>query len=444
MGKYENLTKRFPQFIYKKYEVRKKGKNLWIFYFFQIPKEFHFKTKILIKDIPDFKINDPLLKNLIFRLGLIEMLNYWKLTCSPIILVEAGSLSRGEVRFWKKVILNGMGQYFYENKINFTKRNFLKIRTKINDKNFSLKKLTPIFFGKTQKILVPLGGGKDSLVVLEMLKKKHFENLGLFLFNPKEHQIKIAKLSKVKEKIIAERKLDPLLLKLNQKGFLNGHVPFSAFLAFLAVILAYIFRYKKIAFAWEKSANIPNLKYRGKWINHQWSKSLEFEKLLNRYLEKFCLKGIKVFSPIRKMSDLKIAEEFAKLSQYHQYFISCNQVFKIKYRKKSWCGKCPKCLFVFASLYPFVGEKVIKIFKKNLFEDKKLLPLMLQLIGKKKFKPFECVGTVKESYLAFKMSVEKFKERKEKLPFLLKYFEKINCQQRFNRCEPLGIQPNRQ
>jgi hypothetical protein len=110
-------------------------------------------------------------------------------------------------------------------------------------------------------------------------------------------------------------------------------------------------------------------------------------------------------------------------------FLSCNEAQKTdsgaKTPTQKWCGKCPKCLFVFATLYLFVEEKIlIKIFHKNLFNDQKLLPIMQELIGEKKFKPFECVGTKKESIIAFYLSWQKKKNNREELPFLLKWFEK--------------------
>ena len=52
---------------------------------------------------------------------------------------------------------------------------------------------------------------------------------------------------------------------------------------------------------------------------------------------------------------------------------------------------------------------------------------MLELIGERKFKPFECVGTKKESLVVFYLSWEKSQEHfsvYEELPYLLKYFEK--------------------
>jgi hypothetical protein len=63
----------------------------------------------------------------------------------------------------------------------------------------------------------------------------------------------------------------------------------------------------------------------------------------------------------------------------------------------------------------------VKIFGQNLFNKKNLLPIMRELIGQRKFKPFECVGTKKESLIAFYLSWKK--GRGVVRPFLLKYFQ---------------------
>jgi hypothetical protein len=45
-----------------------------------------------------------------------------------------------------------------------------------------------------------------------------------------------------------------------------------------------------------------------------------------------------------------------------------------------------------------------------------------RLTGEKGFKPFECVGTPKETKLAIELSLKKIKEEGEKLPVLLQKY----------------------
>ena len=426
MNKVKKLQKKYPEFIYQDYAYRFKDADLQIWLYFLIKPDLRFKTEIIIKNIALKRfqiINKSDLENLIFHLGLIEMLNYWKLTCSPVINIKAGSLDNAQKNFLKKLIINGMGQYFYENKIDFTQKNFLQIKHAKYIKKLQKSKT----FLNPKKTLIPIGGGKDSIIVLEKLKNNN-NDLGAITLNPQKSQKEIIKISGIKENIFAFREIDSLLIKLNKKGFLNGHVPFSAFLSVLSLTIALLFDYKNIAFAWEKSASEPNLKYKNKPINHQWSKSLKWEKLIQNYSKNHVLENINIWSPLRNLSELEIAQKFSQLKKYHKYFLSCNNAYKKGVKNPKWCGKCPKCLFVFASLNPFMQEKeLIKIFNKNLFQDKKLVPLMKELTGKSKHKPFECVGRTKENNKVFKLCVKRFKNLypNQKLPLILKNFTKI-------------------
>jgi 7-cyano-7-deazaguanine synthase in queuosine biosynthesis len=426
--KSEILRRKYPKFIYNSFDFKFKKKGLEICFDFKIEPDIQFSPKVLIEGINEKEIKrvgERALKNLIFNLGMIEALSYWKATCSPKIEILAGNLNKEQIRWWKDLIFKGMGQFFFENKINFTQPNFLKIiaGNKFDDRPKS-------FQGKLNenKILVPVGGGKDSVVTIEYLKKLK-KDLILFCLNPNENQKKIIEISGIRKKVFVKREIDKKLLELNQRGFLNGHTPFTAYLCFLSVLVAVLRGCKFIAFSNEKSSNEGNVKYLGKIINHQYSKSEEFEKKFRFYSKKYLAKNVECFSLLRNLYELEISALFSQFPQYFNTFLSCNVAFQTKSGTKKpikkWCGECPKCLFVFTSLYPFIGERVIKIFGKNLFEDKKLLPLMLQLIGKKKFKPFECVGIKKESFLAFKLSLERWKRENKKLPFLLKKFSEI-------------------
>jgi len=318
-----------------------------------------------------------------------------------------------------------MGQFFYENKIDFTKSGFLKITSDFPKPASSLKSKR---YKLKDRALVPLGGGKDSIVTLNLLNETG-KQTRVFSLNP-THSIKnIIKIKKEKSPIIVERKIDPLLFKLNQEGYLNGHTPFSAYLAFIIVLCAVLFDFKYVVFSQERSSNEGNLKYHGKIINHQYSKSFEFERKFRQYLEKYLARGLYFFSFLRPLYEIQIAKLFSYYPQYFSVFLSCNEAQKThsgtKKPTQKWCGQCSKCLFIFTTLYPFVEEKaLIKIFRKNLFEDQNLLLLMQELIGIKNFKPFECVGTKKESKVAFYLAWKKKKSDGGELPFLLNWFEK--------------------
>ncbi|MDP2930006.1 MAG: hypothetical protein Q8N56_00120 [bacterium] len=401
-----NLRKKYPLFVYKDYCYAISGKNLEIFFDFRIPPDFIFQPKIVIKNVPLArikKIGERVLNNFIFNLGLIEMFSYWKATCSPEIVIEAGFLDQAQIHWWQDLLIRGMGQYFFENKIDFRAKEFVVIENSRNnpdEKSLTVKNLP----GLKNWFLVPVGGGKDSAIVLEMLKKAKKE-VCCFGLNPSQAAKKIMAIFGGKNPVIVERKIDPKLFELNHKGFLNGHTPFSAYLAFLSTFCAALFGYKYIALANERSAEEGNVRYMGEEINHQYSKSFEFEQKFRAYCQKYLAKNIEYFSLLRPLYELQIAKMFSRYPKYFKAFLSCNQAQATKSGRQKptgkWCGQCPKCLFVFICLYPFLDKKkIIEIFHKNLFEDKKLLAIMEQLTGKRGFKPFECVGTARETRAA--------------------------------------------
>jgi UDP-N-acetyl-alpha-D-muramoyl-L-alanyl-L-glutamate epimerase len=426
------LQKKYPKFVYESFEYKTANNDLEIIFSFvlrsfmrrRIFSDIKFQPKIIIENIDKQKlasIKKSVLNNLIFHLGLIEIPSYWKTTCSPEIEIQAGYLKKKQINWWKKLIIDGLGQFYYENKIDWRIKNFLKITS-------SRKKIGQPYLEKLKdRYLVPFAGGRDSIVTLEELKKAGAE-ISLFTINPIEKIQKTVEVSGVKKQIIIRRIIDKKLLELNKKGFLNGHTPFTSVLSFISLLCAVLFDYKNIAFSNEKSSNEGNVKYLGKTINHQWAKSSAFEKMFSDYAKEYLAKEINYFSYIRKYGELEISQMLAKYPQYFPVFSSCNAGMKIakessasakSYGETRWCGNCPKCLFVYLSLYPFLTEKDrLLIFGQDIFENKNLLPVMKNLLGKNNTKPFECVGTKQETQKAFDLCFKKAKKF-GKIPFLL-------------------------
>lgn len=422
------LRKKYPKFVYRKYSYKIQKGNLKISFVFEIPPDIRFKPEITVKNVKRKLFAKRLTKkafdNLIFHLGLIEIPSYWKITCSPIIDIQAGFLNSKQVKWWKDLFLKGMGQFFYENKIDWRLKSFLVIKNQAKKNNFSV-------FGKKLKnrYLIPFAGGRDSIFTLENLKNK--KETALFLVNPNEQIRKVAEITGVAEKITVKRKIDKKLLELNEKGFLNGHTPFTALLSFLSVFCGVLFNYKNIVFSNEKSADEGNVNFLGRKINHQWAKSSEFEKMFRIYSKKYLAKKINYFSYLRKYGELEISKELIKYPQYFPFFSSCNASMKVGAKPIRWCGNCPKCLFVYASFYPFLDkDQLFKIFGNDFFKNRSLLPIMKSLTEKKKIKPFECVGTKKENQKAFYLSFKKA-QKIGKIPYLLKKLKR-NLKKKIN------------
>lgn len=374
----------YPEFIYEKYSWRVEGNNLVINFNFSIPPKIGFKPSLVIKNIPKERF-DQIDKNVfdqfVFNLGLVEIPSYWKSTCSPKIVVNAGYLDKYQLNWWKDLILNGMGQFFYENDIDFTSKDFISIKSTGKKVNF-----VPVA-AKGEGVLIPVGGGKDSVVTLELLMKTL--KIGTFVINPTKASLDVIRESGTKEVVEVERIIDGRLLKLNSRGFLNGHTPFSAVVAFLSTFSAFLFAYKDVALSNERSSDEENLTYLNRKINHQYSKTFDFENKFREYSKRY-LSGVNYFSFLRPLYEIQIAKIFSEMDKYFGLIKSCN----VGQKTNTWCGNCPKCLSTYILLLPFLGKDRLKqIFREDLLIKQELKPILKSLISKDEVKPFECVGT---------------------------------------------------
>lgn len=407
MNKYNELRNEYDTFIYDSYEIEELENTTKITYNFIVPSLTQYKPTLEVKK---FKI-DSFTKNLIFHIGLVELVSYWKATCSKNVIIKAGYINKEQIEFFKKLYFYGLGELFYTNGITPNYDDFINIKCELKEQNIEI----PNYVGNGN--LIPIGGGKDSNVTLEIMKSDFEDNL-CFIINPKQVTLSCAQTAGYSnEKIVTvKRTIDKNLIELNKQGFINGHTPFSALVAFLSYFNAYITGKKYILLSNESSANESNVD--GTKINHQYSKTYEFECDFNEYTKKYFKIDIKYFSLLRPLSEYQIAMLFSNYEKYHEIFKSCN--VGSKKEPWHWCCSCPKCLFVYIILSPFLyKEKLIRIFGEDLFEKEDLLDTFIELTGYGKTKPFECVGTYEEVRYAITKTISKL----DKQPYLLKYYK---------------------
>ncbi len=352
--------------------------------------------------------NHAALEASLFALHLIGGISYYK-TCLPnTIIVRSGTLSRDQAEWWNTVYTNGLGEFFFRNKID--SRNLISfpwVEGSKETKDTCTSKQSPKHH--TSRCLVPIGGGKDSIVTVELLKKAGFP---VTLFRMEPHPI-IDALATVAElpMLTAKRTLDPLLFQLNADGAYNGHIPISAYLSLVTVTLSILHGFDAVVMSNERSANAGNVEYLGSTINHQWSKSLEFESLFQQYCSQFITKSLNHFSLLRPLSELHIGRMFSLFPQYFPFATSCNTNWKILKTDASterWCRHCPKCAFVFAVMAAFLPKSALQeMFGSILFDDASLIPLYRELLNIEGFKPFECVGTPQETLAALVLAHER-------------------------------------
>lgn len=405
MKLFKTLRKENPEFIYDSFSFELEGNSLKVKFRFVQSENIIYEPETIFENCPADFILQKGTEAAVFNLGMIELISYYKACCSPIIVIKAGKLNAEQISFWKKIYFNGLGEFLYKNGIDTDSQSLFDIIS-AGDKVYPPSNLT-----LNDSSLIPVGGGKDSVVTLELFK--HTDSLP-FILNARKASVLSVKNSGYEKYFHAVRKIDPLLLELNRQGYLNGHTPFSALLAFNSSIAAIINKKKNIVLSNENSANEGNVRFSGIEINHQYSKSFEAEKDLHVYISKYIHPSLNYFSFLRPLHELKIAKLFSRFKDHYFSFRSCNAGSK----ENIWCKKCPKCLFTFIILSPFVDrDDLIKIFGGDLFSDSSLEKTFLELCGFEGIKPFECVGTAAEVRAALGKTASLFE--KENIPNLL-------------------------
>jgi hypothetical protein len=224
----------------------------------------------------------------------------------------------------------------------------------------------------------------------------------LFAVNPKRPNLDCAQASGL-PLISVNRHIDPKLFELNDAGALNGHVPITAIVSLLAVAGAFIHGYDNVVLSNERSANEGNVIHEGLAVNHQYSKTAEFEGDLRDYISAHVSSELTYFSLLRPLSELHIARLLAKTERYDQSFTSCNRTFRIRQADNAtqWCRNCPKCRFTFLALATVMPPTRLQaIFGGNLLDDASQIPGYEELVGLSGHKPWECVGEIAESGVA--------------------------------------------
>lgn len=331
-------------------------------------------------------------------------ISYYKLFCAPAFKTSA-VFTEEQASFWNTIYTKGLSEFLYRNAISHT--SIAQFSASTHEGQW--QRTSHAVAVDPRKILTGIGGGKDSIVSLELLRD--FDQKGFIVETGKANHIahQVCEVAEIPYVRVA-RTLDPQLVA-GIEGSYGGHVPISAVYAFLGILEAALQGSKHVVVSNEYSSNFGNLMHEGNEVNHQWSKSSEFETLFQKYVREYLTPSIRYFSLLRPFYELRIVEMFTQLGKkYFEVFSSCNRNFAHAHEEGAslWCGECPKCAFGFLMLSAFLPkEEVVHIFKKDMFEDAHLLPLYKDILGLGDMKPFDCVGTFDESQAALLLASEK-------------------------------------
>ncbi len=319
-------------------------------------------------------------------------LSYYKASKSVKVEILFG-LTHYERTFFEKLVLYGLAEYAFLNELPE------KLEPQIVAETILLAPVRSAW-NISDRPLVAVGGGKDSVVSIELLKAAG-KNPVLFSVNgfaPIDRCIAVSGCESVR----IYRTLDPELFKLNKRGAPNGHIPVTAINSLIGLIVADAIGLGSVIMSNESSASSGNIFWpvMGIEVNHQWSKGLDFEDLLRSSIEAAGFEADRYFSLLRPLREIDVAAKFANFEEYFSSFTSCNRNFTIDpaTRGNVWCSKCAKCLFVFLILAPFIRHgDLVRIFGVNPLAESSNESTYEEILGIRGIKPFECVGEFGEA-----------------------------------------------
>jgi UDP-N-acetyl-alpha-D-muramoyl-L-alanyl-L-glutamate epimerase len=324
---------------------------------------------------------------------LLAGVSYYKTAAPPVIDLGETALTAAEQTFLRDFYLHGLGEFAYRNNLDLTPLRLEAQRAPAQAPSPPAQ--------HRNRALVPFGGGIDSIVTVEQVRKH--ADVALFvvsrpgdLFDAIEEPAAVTGLPVVR----AEREIDPQLLRSAELGFRNGHVPVTGILSAIAVLAAVLEDRDAVVMSNEWSASVPTLEYQGRPVNHQYSKSEEFEAAFRAVLAATPGPMPGYFSWLRDRTELWVGQEFARLTPYHSTFRSCNKAFYAERARRftHWCGECDKCVFIDLILAPFLpADALRRIFAVTgePLGNPALAGKFRSLLGGGA-KPFECVGEVTE------------------------------------------------
>lgn len=339
---------------------------------------------------------------------LIVGVSYYK--SFPLAEIDADyELSPSEVGFVSEVYRHGLSQFIYENKLD--PNQIGRVAPEIGGAEDQ-----PVDYDG-QGILSMQSGGKDSLLMAELLSRAGQDFSTFFITSSDFYPQVLDKLDA--DLRLARRKIDIVAIRAQlAEGGLNGHVPVTYIAMVYALIDAILHGENTILAAIGREGEEPHALIGDFAITHQWSKTWRAEKMFAEQVARAVSPDIKIGSPLRKYSELKIAELFAEYAwpKFASEFSSCNVANYQQgndNRQLKWCGRCPKCANSYLLFAPFVepGDLQAIFAGKNLFLEPELQATFKALLGVgEAIKPFECVGEVAELRLAYHMAQQRYAE----------------------------------
>jgi UDP-N-acetylmuramoylalanine--D-glutamate ligase len=331
-------------------------------------------------------------------LHLVAGVSYYKAGLSGRIEIHHLNAINGLSEFLNELYIQGLGELGHINRVDISNRVDFPVGQEARQEGRAGAR--PLIL--PERALVAMGGGKDSLVGLDLMQKAGIDVMPVCVGGSSliGDTVKTAGLPMIR----IGRQLAPELAEMNRVGAWNGHIPVTAINSAILLCASILYGFRYIVFSNERSADEATLiTASGQAINHQFSKSSVFEASFRRVIAAEVSPDIEYFSILRQHSELGIVRRFAKLEDFHPVYSSCNRNFHLDGPrvKTRWCLNCPKCRFAALSLALFLSPEEVKAIQGgDLLDDPAQADGFRALCRLGREKPFECVGEAGESRAA--------------------------------------------
>jgi UDP-N-acetyl-alpha-D-muramoyl-L-alanyl-L-glutamate epimerase len=408
-AKLESLRARHPRLRYDSCWHERAGDTLRFGFRFVLEPDLAFAPTTVVSGLDPRRLtgaDEAVVQSLVFHIGLIELLSYWKAACPPEIEIRAGAVDDALLAWLSDLSSQGMREFFYVNGIDFRRSDLVRIS------RASELPPPPVHADEAaSRDLLLLSGGRDSALALRLLREAGAD-FDCLVVNDQPGAARLLERYRARP-VWVKREIAPELLELNRRGYLNGHTPFSAYLAVLGVTVAAVGGYRHVIVANERSSDFPHAEFLGEPVNHQYSKSFAFERGFSDVVRRSLSSSVTYFSLLRPLYEIQISRLFAAQPEDVELVRSCNRTGI----GDAWCCRCAKCVSSFALLYPYADDELLRAgFGGDPYAIEDNAGMVERLLSSND-RPFECVATPSEVLAALHLGWRK--ARRGEMPVVL-------------------------
>jgi hypothetical protein len=379
---------------------------------YAVPKFGAFEEVVTLpEDAPLAALPDAVRDRLLALCALLIGTSYYK--AAPVKTLEIGfGLTPAARRVADLAYGPGLGEFYVRNALSYPPE--ITIRGNEADPVSVAPKTAPT----TPRAAVAFGGGKDSHVASAIVEAAGAVGERFSIILSDKVGARLQAMSETPVRLI-QRRIDPRLIEVSRSGeALNGHIPITGINSTLLTLIAEAMGLDWVVFANERAASEPTMEADGHPVNHQFSKSLEFEDALRAAFKEAGART-EYFSILRPVSELWTAHFLAtRGAKALDIFASCNRNFVFAGPNalpvdRRWCGKCAKCVYTSVLLAPFLSvDRHAEVFQSQPLHDPANGDFLREIAGLTDAKPWECVGERREvaAALTHLMTVDGWKD----------------------------------